>query len=308
MRKAASQSNTKLTRAVVNSLIATGIVAVLIATFQIIYVWKTGQNVITDASATNMCNKDQRFIDLYGSVSGNTGTAINGSDYCTYNVTLVSYNMPVVKNQPGWTERQTTISSKTISIGPNEEKTFSVNYKPSVDCRVQIDLIRGGEESIITPPFYGPTNNFMDADYIEWDCTPSPTPTPTVAPTKTPAPTATPTVAPTATPVVTASPTPVVTPTGTPVPTATPVVSEPPTASQPPRTDLTDGRSDGLGCSVRDCSGNKPNTAVLAASTTLPSTGTVGEQVVSYTLAAGMTFLLGIVMFQYVKLEEKILN
>jgi len=295
MRKAASQSTKRLARSIVKAFIATVIVVVLIATIQVVYNWNSGKSVVSDASATTQCNNDQRLIDLYGSVHGNKAEAINGSDFCTYQVTLVSYNMPVAKNAPGWTETQTKIKSVTTTIGPNETKNLEVGYTPSANCRVQIDLIRGGSESIIVPPFYGPTNNFMAADYIEWNCAPSPTATPVV------------TASPSPTPVVTASPTPVVT--ATPVPVVTP------TASQPPRTDLTDNRSDGsrdaLDCVAESKNGRKncnQTPVVAGVSTTLPATGVVDDQTVSYALAAIMTFFLGVVLFQYVRLEEKTLN
>jgi len=79
----------------------------------------------------------------------------------------------------------------------------------------------------------------------------------------------------TATPTATASATPTVTPEASVSASPSPT----PTNSGIPRTDLTDGRSDNLGCSTHDCSGNKVEAAQTNAA--LPATGSHMVEIMS---------------------------
>jgi LPXTG-motif cell wall-anchored protein len=126
---------------------------------------------------------------------------------------------------------------------------------------------------------------------------------PCVTASPTPSATVSPTVAPTAVPtaVATAAPSgqPTVAPSAT--PSAVPVVGSVSTPSNP-----TDGRSDGLGCSVRDCSGNVIPTvtgvvAGVSTDATLPSTGTNQTGVL---LLGTLGLLLGKALVTFAKKEE----
>lgn len=96
----------------------------------------------------------------------------------------------------------------------------------------------------------------------------SPRPTLTATPTSSPYATTNP--SPTATASATTTSSPIATTIPTDSPSATQSPSAEPSNPSTPRTDLTDGRSDGLGCSVKDCSGNK---IAGQSGQILPSTG-----------------------------------
>jgi LPXTG-motif cell wall-anchored protein len=125
----------------------------------------------------------------------------------------------------------------------------------------------------------------------------SPVPNATVNPTVNP------TVAPTAVPTAVATATPTVQPTVAPSATASavPVVGSVSTPSNP-----SDGRSDGLGCSVRDCSGNVIPTvtgvvAGVSTDATLPSTGANPTGIFLLGIAG---LLLGMALVSFANKEE----
>ncbi len=140
------------------------------------------------------CNLQSSLTDLQGTVSRNHAKVTNYSNHCDYKATLVIYDSPKKQDEYGWLEAQTKIGSKTVNVEAGKTVEFSVDVDgPS--CLNQSDLIRGGEDQIMNPPYY---RMAMDADvYSDDSCeqktTPTPTPTATVTPTPTNGPTATPT-------------------------------------------------------------------------------------------------------------------
>ncbi len=158
----------------------------------------------------------------------------NNASECRYTITLTAYDMPHAEGEPQWIDDQEFLDADIAHFEPGDEKVLHINDSHSKYCRVQVDLNRGGQESILTPPFY---YNSLAAHIYEkegCDSDTNPTPTPSTSPV------------PSSTPVATASPV----PTSMPTPTTTPEVQG--TTTVP----TSDGRSDGLGCAEHDCSGN----------------------------------------------------
>lgn len=156
--------------------------------------------------------------------------------------------------QPG---RQTNVFMTTQ--GENTTLTWTLNGTS----------VTSGRNATVCPNNPTPTASATPSSTPQPTNTPNPTATPTPTPTNTPTPTSTQTPAPTNTP----TPIPTSTPASTPESTASPTVQ----GTTPPAS-TGDGRSDGLGCSVNDCSGNRvggSESVVLGVSETrsLPSTG-----------------------------------
>jgi len=151
---------------------------------------------------------------------------------------------------------QIYFSSELFSVNAGETKSVTIE----IPCWSQVDLFRvfGSEFSVIRDFSNGDryAERMLSAVHTNNECSE-----------------------------VTASPSPTATP------SATPVVG-----GGNPRNDLSDGRSDGRGCSVNDCSGNvvPVGGAVLGSSTqTLPSTGSLN---VTLYAIVGLIFGLGIMM------------
>jgi hypothetical protein len=186
-------------------------------------------------SVAQECNFEQ---NLTISLNRNTAVVKNNSDSCSFTFTLAAYDMPYAQDShPEWISAQELLGYVSETLNPGDEKTLTVSDSNSKYCRVQTDLFRG--TVVLEPPYY--VNN-LAAEIYALDC-PSPTATPT----------------PSASPMPTASPVATVAPTTTPTPTIPPAPGG-------------DGLSDGLGCSVQDCSGNQIGGQVLGASTSEPST------------------------------------
>jgi hypothetical protein len=154
-------------------------------------------------------------------------------------------------------ENQTLFASTESDLGPGETKDLRV----AVPCWSQVDLFRifperPGQDGGVITSFKGNVRygqRLISAVHTTNDCNGNGGSEPTASPS--------------ATPVASASPEPTATPTN------------PPQGGSAP---ASDGRSDNLGCSVKDCSGNAVGGAsvgtVAGVSTTtgqmLPSTGT----------------------------------
>lgn len=187
------------------------------------------------------CNFEQN-LDI--SLNSNVAVIKNNSESCSFTVTLAAYDMPYEKDSnPNWIADQKLLDFETKTLTPGEQTQLTVDDSGSKFCRIQADLFRGS--TVLEPPFY--VNNLADAIYTK-NCAPSPT--------NTPVPSATPTQEPQ--------------PSTTPVPTSTPSVL----GTVPPAPGG-DGRSDGLGCSVNDCSGNKSGGGQVLGTTTAPARGGV---------------------------------
>lgn len=138
-------------------------------------------------------------------------------------------------------DNQSLSDSVSSEIGPGETKELRVN----VPCWAQVDIYKGDVlSSFKNNVRYA--KRLIGAIHTTEECNGGSEPTPSASASATPAPTSVPT--------------------------------EAPKATDSPRTDLTDGRSDGRGCSVNDCSGNVVGTGGVVAGVStdrqLPSTGT----------------------------------
>lgn len=258
MRKAASH--------ILQSGVIAGVVGIILA---LVFVVSASAYSVDSSKSVSGDGKPDDGVSGNISISGThaTGTVTNSSNE-SVDVGIASYKKVT---QDGISD-QIYFSSEVFSVKAGETKSVAIE----IPCWSQVDLFRvfGSEFSVIHDFGNGDryAERMLSAVHTSNECSEV---------TASPTPTATASASPSATPVASVEPT----------PNPTPVVG-----GGSPRNDLSDGRSDGRGCSVNDCSGNvvPVGGAVLGSSTqTLPSTGSL--DVTLYAIV-GMIFGLGIMM------------
>jgi hypothetical protein len=248
MRKAASQSGSVPTVLISSGSVILALCASLFFFTQVVFAWSTQQSV----SAYCEYSVVKVAVSFKNTEPANSGLGMN----------VIATDVQTNKS----------VNLGTIAPGQTKEGTIDTQKTPVTNGTVKFDLTWSNGNSGVDSRIASYGSKACDVS------SPSPTASPSASPTV--APIVSPTETPTATPVVTASPT--VTPTATPVVTVSPAPT-----NEPPRTDLTDNRSDGRKDSLdcvsesqsgrKSCNEVKPVVAGVSTDRSLPTTGEEGS-------------------------------